>query len=206
MLVQAEPTRAPAFASLGYPGTLAGSACGLNSAGLAFVGDSLPFRPESGVPKNFALRALLGCRSLADARSVMHRKPRLASHAVLCVSAGERAALAIESGPRITVEEDIGGDYVHANHAHSPRLLDAGHRPSRDSYVRQAALGAAQEKVRSRSLVAAFGALRHASRSRRDHFTLAAVVMDAAAGRMYVQERGRRTVIFAVPAVRAKSV
>jgi hypothetical protein len=143
VIVEAYPQGRPAFLSLGYPGTLAGSSCGLNGEGLAFGGNSLRFPPRlRGLPKNFVLRHLLTARTMKEVERIMAIKPRLAGNNVTVVSAREKAAAYVEATPRQSARVDLGASefLTHTNHILSPDIDKREERPTEKSLLRLAGL------------------------------------------------------------------
>ena len=204
VLIEAEPRRRPAFLSLGYPGTLAGSSCGLNAAGLAEANNSLRFRPRRrGLPKNFVLRDLLAARSLAEARRLAVAGPRVVAGNICVASAAEDRALALETSLDQTAVVELGaGPLVHTNHVISPEIDVSGERPTEHSRRRYAALtgrlARRGSRVDARFLQDVLGdrssGLRRFSLKPQAATTLATVIMDPAARSMLVAAASGRRV------------
>jgi isopenicillin-N N-acyltransferase like protein len=200
VLIEAKPRGRPAFLSLGYPGTLAGSACGFNDAGVAFGGNSLRFPPgRAGIPKNFVLRKMLAARSLRDVERIMAIRPRLVSNNVTVVSARENAAAYVEAGPGRSARVDLGaaGILTHTNHILSPDIDTRQERPTRKSFLRLASLDYLLSRRRGRftlgglkkTLSSGRGGLCYFNAHPEKPTTLASIVMDPARGRMFVANR-----------------
>jgi len=200
VIVEASPKGRPAFLSLGYPGTLAGSACGLNNAGVAFGGNSLRFPPgRAGIPKNFVLRKLLAARSIKDVERTMAIGPRLVSNNVTVASSRERAAAYVEAADGGSARVDLGaaGILTHTNHILSPDIDSRRERPTRKSFLRLASLEYLLSRRRGkftldglkRILSSGRGGLCYFNAQPEEPTTLASIVMDPARGRMFVANR-----------------
>jgi len=201
VLIDAAPQGRPAFLSLSYPGTLAGSSCGLNSAGLAMSGNSLRLRPRRrGLPKNFVLRSLLGAGTLAAAHRLMKVEPRLVGNNAMIVSAAEDRAAYIEAASRqaVLVPLDDAGHLAHTNHILAPRLSRAGESPTASSLRRLAGLDSILAARRGRPTLAfmkrvlssAEHGLCYHGCGEETPTTLASIIMDPARRRMFVAARG----------------
>jgi len=201
VLIDAAPVRRPAFLSLAYPGTLAGSSCGINRAGIAMSGNSLRFRPrERGIPKNFVLRDLLAARTMAAAHRMMRTQPRLAGNNVMIVSAGEGRAAYIEATRRQTALVPLtdAGHLAHTNHILSPDVRKRGESPTKSSFRRLAGMNgllAARrgpptlDFLKSVLSSAEHGLCYHGCGDDTPT-TLASIIMDPRRGRMYLANRG----------------
>ncbi len=200
VIVQARPSGRPAFVSLGYPATLAGSSTGLNAAGIAMSGNSLHYPPRRrGVPKNFILRDVLAARNLADAVRRVRVPERTIGHSVNLVSARERRAAFVECSLREIAVVPMGESDVlmHTNHVLSPELDTHAETASWNSRLRYAGieflLARRRDSIDAKRLQAALSSTAHflLRRGRRpdDPETLASVVMDAGRGVMWVANR-----------------
>lgn len=147
VVVEAHPDDAPSFLALTYPYVLAGPACGLNDAGMAFAVDSLSFPPprrEGGVPTVFALRDLYRARSIAEVPRLARCPDGLMGYAVTTVSAAEDVMFAVEARPGgddVAMLASAGATVLsHTNHAMALSVDRADERPSQSSLDRHAAL------------------------------------------------------------------
>lgn len=200
VIIEAAPKGKPSFLSLGYPGTLAGSACGLNGAGIAFGGNSLRFPPgRTGIPKNFVLRELLAAGCLKEVERIMAVGPRLVGSNVTVISAREKAGAYVEAAAGVTARVDLGaaGILTHTNHILSPDIDTRPERPTRKSFLRLAGLEYLLSRQRGRftlsglkrTLSSPRGGLCYFSARPEEPTTLASIVMDPARGRMFVASR-----------------
>ncbi len=203
VLVRAEPNGRPAFLSLSYPGTLAGSACGINAAGLAVSNNSLRFPPRRrGIPKNFFLRDTLAGRSVADVARTLAASPRAVAGNVTVVSSREDRATFIEATYKQTASADIGQNYalVHTNHIRLPQIDVRDEDPTRSSLIRFASLDYLLRRRAGRYTLAYLksvlasesGKILYFNRKETAATTLASIVMDPARRTMYVAARCRR--------------
>ncbi len=200
VLIDAAPRGRPAFLSLGYPGTLAGSSCGLNDRGLAMSGNSLRFLPRRrGIPKNFVLRDVLAAKDLRQAYRRMAVQPRLAGNNIMVVSSGEGRAAYIEAAPRQTVLVELGAarHLANTNHILSKDVRRRGEDPTAYSFRRLTGLNALLDRRRAAPTASGlkkvlsspeFGLCYH-GRGAETPTTLASIVMDPRRRRMFVARR-----------------
>ena len=200
VVIAAKPNKAPAFVSLSYPATLAGSSAGLNSAGIAMSGNSLHYRPRRrGIPKNFILRDVLAARSYDDAVRRARAADRSIGHNVDIVSAREKRAGYVECSLKETAVVEMGeSDYLaHTNHVLSPRVDTHGESPSWNSRLRYAGveflLSRSRDRATDKRLQAVLSSEKHflLRRGKRpdDPETLASVVIDTRRSLMWVANR-----------------
>ncbi len=200
VLIEGRPDGAPGFLSLSYPGTLAGSACGINTAGLAMSGNSLTFRPRRrGITKNFSLRDILAARTLNEAEQRFAVPDRAIGNSLNVVSAGEDGSFYIEATVLETARVDLAESdlLTHTNHVISPSIDRHGERASWNSRLRLAGLEFLLNRRRDRStlqdLKEALSSKSHfllrRGRQADDPETLASTVMDPRRGIMYVANR-----------------
>ena len=205
VVVDAAPSRGPRFLSLAYPGTLAGSACGLNAAGLAFSGNSLHFGPRRrGLPKNFVLRDVLAARNVADAVRRFGAGPRLVGGSLNVVSSREDAATCVESSLADTAVVRLSSAVwqAHTNHALAPGLDKRGEKPTAFSRRRLAGieglLAAARRPIGAAELKSILSSraagLFYVDRRPDAPSTLASIVMDPGSGSMLVAPAAGRRV------------
>jgi isopenicillin-N N-acyltransferase-like protein len=201
VVIKAEPRRGPAFLSMAYPGTLAGSACSLNSFGVAVSNNSLRFRPRRrGLPKNFVLRRLVEANGVAWARAAVKRAvPRAVSGSVNIVSAREGRAMFVESAPKcvVTMHLESAPFFVHANHVISPGIERRGEDPRPNSLVRQEAMERLLRRRNGRFGIAALkrilgsvtAGIRRCGIRESDPTTLASIVIDPSHRVMHACDR-----------------
>ncbi|MFA6603491.1 MAG: C45 family peptidase [Patescibacteria group bacterium] len=212
IVIEAEPERQPAFVSLAYPGTLAGSACGLNSRQIAFEGNSLRFPVRRcGLPKNFLLRDLLAARSLADAVAKFSVGPRILASSATLVAGRSRRIVCVEAVPdRVAViRPDRRDVWAHTNHVRSLEIDTRDERATLSSRLRLAEIEAALSDRASRGLSGFREVLSapdrrylYFGRSAAEPTTLASVIMDPARLEMQIAKRDgkrRKFISYSVP-------
>jgi isopenicillin-N N-acyltransferase like protein len=210
VVLRAVPDNGPAFLTFTIAGGLA--RCGLNSAGIAITGNGLASdrdgeRVRTGVPLALIRRRVLGSALYANALAAVSSPPVAASNNMTVSSAeGDGDAINFEVTPGEafwSVPED--GLITHANHFKSPaaraKLRDVGVAGSPCSLYRdrrvEAILRPQAGEIDPKAVLAAlddrFGAPRAVCRSpiaREDgsvSMTVASIVMDVTAGRMWVR-------------------
>lgn len=130
-ILKAKQKNKPAFLSVGYTGSLAGSSCGINTAGIAMSGNSIN-APDCrfGVLKNFVCRKILDEKSPNWAIKHVEQAYRAIGGNYSVIS--ENNSFFVETFAR---EEEIirltNFPAAHTNHCISPKLK------GKDSYVSQ---------------------------------------------------------------------
>ncbi|MBI1220654.1 MAG: peptidase C45 [Rhodobacteraceae bacterium] len=142
-LLQATPADGPAFAAFLYPGSIPGSAFGVNAAGLvATVNNVRAAHAPPGVPRMVVGRAMLGCRTLDAAVALIRALPRAGGFHFAMAQAGDARLLSVEfTGDRVSVVE-VAEPTAHANHLIHPGMADTPQRITQSSGDRQARAGA----------------------------------------------------------------
>lgn len=138
-LLRAEPEGAPAFSAFLYPGSVPGTAFGVNDAGLVVTVNNIRARDKPpGVPRMVLGRAMLGCRTLDEAVSLIRRVPRAGGFHFAMVQAGDARLLSVEfTGGRVSVVE-VAQPTAHANHLIHKTMTGIPQRVTRSSGDRQA--------------------------------------------------------------------
>lgn len=204
VIVDAKPDDGPAFLALTYPYALAGPACGLNAAGMAFAVDSLSFPParrREGVPTVFALRDLYRARSLGDVPRFARCPDGLMGYAVTAISAAENAMFAVEARPGgddVAMLASAGAHVMaHTNHALAQSIDRTGEHPSQSSVDRHAALTRLLRADRTHKTHAVRAALSSVEDGLLrpvgppdDSCTVATAILDPSRGTMDVAKRG----------------
>ncbi len=203
VLVRAEPSGRPAFLSLSYPGTLAGSACGINSAGIATCNNSLRYQPRRrGIPKNFYLRDTLAARSVDDVIRSMAIGPRAVAGNVTVASSREGRAAFVEATLTQTAVANLGRNYAltHTNNVRSPEIDVRDERPTRNSLLRLAELDYMLRRRHGSYTLSYLGSVLGSEAHHLLRFntkekaaaTLASVIMDPGRRTMHIAVRSRR--------------
>jgi predicted choloylglycine hydrolase len=119
VLVRARPKNGPAFVALAFPGIVAGNTPGMNEAGLYRATNYIwAKRAQVGIPRYVLGRALLGAKSIDQAKTIATHKAGAYSFHVNLGSNKEKRLVSLEVAPgglhdlRETKQEV----YVHTNH------------------------------------------------------------------------------------------
>jgi isopenicillin-N N-acyltransferase like protein len=117
-VVKARPDTKPGFISLDYAGQLPGSSAALNSAGVAFAGNSIDtLIREGGLPKSYLLRSLLETTSLHDVEKIMSLSIPASGNNSVIIFSEEQIIADLEWSPAdyaiIRPKENY---YAHTNH------------------------------------------------------------------------------------------
>jgi isopenicillin-N N-acyltransferase-like protein len=205
ILLHVRPSDGPELITFVEAGLLA--RCGLNSAGIGVAGNFLQSAHDfgqSGIPVPLIRRKILTCTTLADALAWVIRTPRAFSSNHLIADAGG-VAISLETTPeRVFVVHPEGGILEHSNHFRSPAAVaavqDLGIERYPDTLYRDRRL-----RLRLEAHAPNIG-VEHFQEALRDHYglpcaicrhlppdagestivTVASVVMDLAARRMWV--------------------
>jgi predicted choloylglycine hydrolase len=138
-LLTCRPDHAPAFAALLYPGSIPGSAFGVNEEGLVVTVNNIRAKyAPPGVPRQLVGRAVLGCRSLDQAVALIEGLPRAGGFHFAMAQAGDHRLLSVEfTGDLVSVVE-LDRPTAHANHLIHPGMADLPQIVTRSSADRQA--------------------------------------------------------------------
>jgi len=121
-----------------YPASINGHTFSVNSAGIVQLVDNIrSLEYGDGVPRQLLARALLDCRSLDDAFSILKACDRAGSFHHLLAQNGEKDILSIEYTPREVSTLRLHTSYGHANHFIHPRLQNSKQRITPSSAARQ---------------------------------------------------------------------
>ena len=105
---------------LHYKYQFIGTSASINNWGLVQCIDNLHSRPQIGVPRNFIARALLECRSLAQAGQLLSQTPHASGFNHFLVQGDDLLNIAVSPSYQETTQM-TGGHYVHTNHFLTPR-------------------------------------------------------------------------------------
>ncbi len=109
------------FTGLQYKVAVPGIAATMNNWGLVQCINSLNQISQIGVPKNILARAVLECRTLDEAESLIRKTKRASGYNHVLVQGQEVRNIEI-AGDKIAIEKVIGKPYVHTNHYLSSEL------------------------------------------------------------------------------------
>lgn len=141
-ILDARPDNAVGFRSFCYPGSLAGHTFGWNDAGIVMAVNNLRLTgiaPQ--VPRMVLGRAVLNCRSLDEAVSMLSDDPACGGFHVSLAQSGDPRLLGIEYGAGQVSVCQIMQPGVHANHAlHLPHPHQIITQSSHDRQKRGAEL------------------------------------------------------------------
>ncbi|MEJ2167272.1 MAG: C45 family autoproteolytic acyltransferase/hydrolase [Desulfobacterales bacterium] len=121
-----------------YPASINGHTFSVNSDGIVQLVDNIrSLEYGDGVPRQLLSRALLDCRSLDEAYSVLKGCSRAGSFHHLLAKAGENEILSVEYTPREVSMLRLRTAYGHANHFIHPRMQNSKQRITPSSAARQ---------------------------------------------------------------------
>lgn len=109
------------FTGLNYKTVIAGVSASVNNYGLVQCINDLYQTNQFGVPKNYLARAVLECKTLDDAESLIRNTKRASGFNHVLAQGNEVRNLEI-AGDRLSVEKIIEKPYVHTNHYTSPEM------------------------------------------------------------------------------------
>lgn len=137
-LIRAAPAGAPGFAAFFYPGSVPGSAFGVNDEGLVVtVNNVRAAHAPAGVPRMLVGRAMLGCRTLDQAIRLIEALPRAGGFHFAMAQAGDHRLFSVEfTGAAVSVVE-LTAPSAHANHLIHPGMADLAQQITRSSADRQ---------------------------------------------------------------------
>lgn len=138
-LLRVEPDGAPGFVAFLYPGSVPGTAFGINDRGLVVTVNNIRARDKPpGVPRMVLGRAMLGCRTLDEAVGLIRRVPRAGGFHFAMAQAGDARLLSVEfTGDRVSAVE-VTQPMAHANHLIHKEMAGVPQRITRSSGDRQA--------------------------------------------------------------------
>lgn len=109
------------FLGLQYATALPGVSATMNNWGLVQCINDVYATNQIGVPKNFLARAVLECKTLDEAESLIRNTKRASGFNHVLVQTHEIRNIEI-AGKHMVVEQVINAPYVHTNHFLSPTL------------------------------------------------------------------------------------
>ena len=129
------------FTSFTYPASINGHTFAVNSAGLTqLINNIRSLEYGDGVPRQLLSRAILDCRSLEDALSVLKRSRRAGSFYHMLAQMGQKDVLSIEYTPNNVNILRLHSAYGHANHFIHPRFHNSKQRITASSAARQSCI------------------------------------------------------------------
>lgn len=138
-LLRANPTGAPGFVAFLYPGSVPGTAFGVNDVGLVVTVNNIRARDKPpGVPRMALGRAMLACRTLDAAVALIRSVPRAGGFHFAMAQAGDPRLLSVEfTGAQVSAEV-LTAHAAHANHLIHSGMATLPQRVTRSSADRQA--------------------------------------------------------------------
>jgi hypothetical protein len=130
--------RETTFLGLQYKAAIPGVSATMNSRGLVQCINDLNQTAQIGVPKNFLARAVLECKTLDEAETLIRKTKRASGFNHVLVQGEEVRNIEI-AGDKIAIEKVEGKPYVHTNHYLAPEMksLETSHtRSSEERYKR----------------------------------------------------------------------
>lgn len=127
------------FVGLNYKTAIAGVAASMNSYGLVQCINDLYQTNQFGVPKNYLARAILECKTLDEAESLIRNTKRASGFNHVLAQGNEARNIEI-AGDKMAIEKVIGKPYVHTNHYTSPEMqsLEKFHTKSSEARYERA--------------------------------------------------------------------
>lgn len=127
------------FIGLNYKTKIAGVAASINSYGLVQCINDLYQTNQFGVPKNYLARAVLECKTLEEAESLVRNTKRASGFNHVLAQGMEVRNIEI-AGDKMAVERVTGKPYVHTNHYISPAMqsLEKFHTKSSEARYERA--------------------------------------------------------------------
>ena len=120
-IVHAAPIGGIAFTAFAYPGSLPGHAFAANDAGLVqTVNNIRALEIGDGLPRMVLTRALLDCRTLDEAVTLLRGTPRAGAFHLTLAKTGDRRLLGVEFTGRACSVREITAPGAHANHLVHP--------------------------------------------------------------------------------------
>lgn len=143
------------FTGLQYKVAVPGIAATMNNWGLVQCINSLNQISQIGVPKNILARAVLECKTLGEAESLIRKTKRASGYNHVLIQGPEVRNIEI-AGDKIAIEKIIGKPYVHTNHYLSSELKSLEKFHTKSSEARYAR---AEEIVKNGMTIAEMEAL-----------------------------------------------
>jgi len=126
------------FTSFTYPASINGHTFAVNSAGLTqLINNIRSLEYGDGVPRQLLSRAILDCRSLDEALSVLKGCRRSGSFYHMLAQVGQKDVLSIEYTPDDVSILQLHSAYGHTNHFIHPRFHNSRQRVTASSAARQ---------------------------------------------------------------------
>ena len=121
-LVTVDGDEGPVVTSFAYPGSIIGHTFACNACGLAMSVNNIRARyaarhVEAGVPRMVLGRAVLDCRSVAEAQALLQGTPRAGAFHLTLAQPGQRVLTSIEFASAYCSIERVAQPAFHANHA-----------------------------------------------------------------------------------------
>lgn len=137
-LADVEPAGEPGFTSFCSPGLLPGHTFAVNASGLVqTINHIRPRDQKVGIARHIVARAVLGCRTLADACRILARTDRAAGFHHNLGETGSMAVLCVEAPASGCAERRVGAPRAHANHLVFEEFKDIEQEIARSSQERQ---------------------------------------------------------------------
>jgi len=137
-LAMVRPQGEPAFMSFCSPGLLPGHTFAVNAAGLVqTINHIRPRDQKAGIARHIVARAVLGCRTLTDARRLLERPDRSGGFHHNLGEMGSMDVASVEAPASGCVGRNIGTPSAHANHLVFDEFADIEQEIARSSRERQ---------------------------------------------------------------------
>lgn len=138
--LSATPESGPAVESFLYPGMMAGHTMGANSAGIVQTINNIRVHDlKPGIPRHFICRAILDCRTMDEALTLLGRRDRAAGFHHNLGSAAEGRLASVEApASGCAIREITSVSVAHANHLIQSELADIPQTITHSSSIRQA--------------------------------------------------------------------
>lgn len=137
-LATVEPSGEPGFTSFCSPGLLPGHTFAVNRAGLVqTINHIRPRDQKAGVARHIVVRAVLACRTLAEARRVLERTDRASGFHHNLGETGSMTVWSVEAPASGCAIRPTTKTSVHANHLVFPEFSDADQELAPSSRARQ---------------------------------------------------------------------
>ena len=132
------PSEGLGFTSFCSPGLLPGHTFAVNEAGLVqTINHIRPADQQAGIGRHIISRAVLGCRTLDAARTVLERTDRASGFHHNLGSCKGMTLWAVEAPASGCAIEPVAAPYAHANHLVFERFSDLDQEVARSSHDRQ---------------------------------------------------------------------
>ncbi|ATJ82068.1 C45 family autoproteolytic acyltransferase/hydrolase [Halomonas beimenensis] len=142
-LLEARPDQGPAYLAFCYPGSLAGHTLGVNAAGLAYTVNNIRLtETREGIPRMVTARALLDCRDVGEALSLLRHTHRSGGFHFMMADTRHRTAWSVEAPWQGVSAPAVEDRAVHANHLVHPPFSSVAQRITDSSAARQRRLEA----------------------------------------------------------------